>query len=124
MCQFLLKMQIEENPNLAIENKWDAFLQGGAVLLRGLLTVFAVLCIIWFCLFLVRKIIELMSGQAQAQAQKKAPEPAPAPQVVAPVPTVSADSELIAVIAAAISAAEAESGHGGFRVVSFRRVNK
>lgn len=118
MHAFLLKI---EDPNVAIENKWDAFVEGGAVLLRGILTVFAVLCIIWACLFLVRKIIELATGQAQAS--EKAPAPIPVPQAPVPAP-VPADGELIAVIAAAIAAAENETGHTGFRVVSFRRVNK
>lgn len=119
MCAFLLKI---DDPNVPIENKGEAFLEGGMVLIQGMLKVFAVLCIIWACLFLVRKIIELATGQVQTT--EKAPDPIPVPQAPAPAP-ISADGELIAVIAAAIAAAEHETGHtGNFRVVSFRRVNK
>ncbi len=113
---------LEIDPNLPIDNKWDAFLYGGGVLLRGILTVFAVLSIIWFCLFLVRLLIERMNGTVEHHAPEV---PAPAPIEVAPVAQPATDDgELIAVIAAAIAAAEAETGRTGFRVVSFHRVNK
>ncbi|MBQ8858470.1 MAG: OadG family protein [Clostridia bacterium] len=113
---------LEIDPNLPIDNKWDAFTYGGYVFLRGMLTVFAVLCIIWFCLFLVRLLIERLSGSIGASPVEEAP--APAPVEVAPPAPVTDDGELIAVIAAAIAAAEAETGRSGFRVVSFHRVNK
>ena len=98
------------------------FLQGSKVLLIGMCTVFAVLAIIWFCLYLVRLLLERITQSAE----KTAPAPVTAPTPVAPVAVATApkESELIAVIAAAIAAAEAESGKTGFRVVSFRRVNK
>ena len=116
-------MKIEEDPGLVLDNKLDAFLEGGAVLLRGMLTIFAVLTIIWFCLYLVRLLIERMTGTASAP-EKDVAHPTPAaPAPVTPVTPVG-DGELIAVITAAIAAAEAEAGHSGFRVVSFRRVNK
>jgi sodium pump decarboxylase gamma subunit len=113
---------LEIDPNLPIDNKWDAFVYGGGVFLRGMLTVFAVLCIIWFCLVLVRLLIEKMNGTTESRPEET---PAPAPIAVAPVaPQATDDGELIAVIAAAIAAAEAETGRTGFRVVSFHRVNK
>lgn len=97
------------------------FLEGGKVLLIGICTVFAVLSIIWFCLYLVRLLMERITPSGK---QAPAPAPAPAPVVPITVTPVSAEGELIAVIAAAIAAAEAESGKTGFRVVSFHRVNK
>ncbi|MBQ8174685.1 MAG: OadG family protein [Clostridia bacterium] len=101
----------------------EKFFEGGKVLLIGMCTVFAVLCIIWFCLYLTRLLLaRITSSGEKAPAPAPAVAPAPAP-VAAPVPT-SANGELIAVIAAAIAAAEAECGHSGFRVVSFHRVNK
>ena len=98
----------------------EAFLQGGKVLLIGMATVFAVLSIIWFCLYLTR----LLLARITASGEEKSTTPAPAPAPVAPVAPVMAEGELIAVITAAIAAAEAESGRTGFRVVSFHRVNK
>lgn len=118
MMGFLMTVAVEEPADSLL----DRFLTGGIVLIRGMLTVFAVLCIIWGCLFVVRKIIEQVTGQASAPAPVQE-APAPLAQAVAPTPATD-DGELIAVITAAIAAAEAETGHGGFRVVSFRRVNK
>ena len=101
----------------------EKFFQGGKVLLIGICTVFAVLCLIWFCLYLTRLILGLITSSGDnAPAPVSAPTPAPTAPVV-PTP-VTAEGELIAVIAAAIAAAEAESGKTGFRVVSFHRVNK
>ena len=102
----------------------EAFLGGGKVLLIGMCTVFAVLSIIWFCLYLTRLLLARISESVK-EAPAPAAEPAPAPAApIAPAP-VTAEGELIAVITAAIAAAEAECGRtGGFRVVSFHRVNK
>lgn len=119
MHAFLLATNFEE----PIANKWEAFLFGGGVFLRGMLTVFAVLCIIWFFLFLVRLLIEKMNGAVENRVQE-APAPAPVAVAAEPVAPATDDGELIAVIAAAIAAAEAETGRSGFRVVSFHRVNK
>ena len=115
MASFMLNAE-----SLSLSEK---FLLGSKVLLIGMATVFAVLCIIWFCLYLTRLLLSRITG-----TDEKAPATAPA-QAAAPVaqsaPTpVLAEGELIAVIAAAIAAAEEESGRKGFRVVSFHRVNK
>ena len=101
----------------------EAFLEGGKVLLIGICTVFAVLSVIWFCLFLTRLLLARIteSGKEAPAPAKVAPAPAP---VAAPAPA-PANGELIAVITAAIAAQEAQSGRTtGFRVVSFHRVNK
>ena len=96
---------------------------GTSTLLRGMLTVFAVLSIIWLFLVLLRVLInDLPKKRAEKMAlAEKAAAPAPAPVVAAPAP--SADAELVAAITAAIAAYTADEDGLSFRVVSFRRVN-
>ena len=96
----------------------DVLLFGGSVLLIGIGTIFAVLCLIWFALIIFEKVF-------MKQSKPKIKEVAPAP-IAAPVPTstveaASNDEEIVAVIAAAIAMAESESDGLKFRVVSFRR---
>ena len=66
------------------------------------------------------------SGSKKAAAQQKSKDEAPAPAVVkeAPVEEKPDDTQLIAVITAAIAAYTAESGKTAlpFRVVSYKRV--
>ncbi len=89
---------------------------GGMVSLIGMLAVFAVLTLILLLLSLFNTVFN-KSGASEAKAE--APKPVAAP---APVVYPSADTELVAVIAAAISMAESEAGNGiKFRVVSFRK---
>ncbi len=93
----------------------DALSFGGEIVLLGMLAVFAVLGIIWALLTVFKMVFE-KSATKEPRAVK--PEPAPAPVVVQP----TEDTEIVAVIAAAIAMAEAESGGDvKFRVVSFRR---
>ena len=94
--------------------------------LLGIGMVFSVLAILWVILSLFKFIF------AKPEPKKKA-EAAPAPKaepVVIPEPVVTEqtdDTELIAILTAAIAAYEASCGNevapGGFRVVSFRRTN-
>ena len=85
---------------------------GGIMLLIGMLTVFAVLCTIWACLSIFK---------VAFHGVEKKEKPAPVVEV-APVATpVNDDTEIIAVIAAAIAMAESENGGAKFRVVSFNR---
>ena len=85
---------------------------GIEVFLIGIITVFAVLSIILGILTVFNLVFN---------KQKKEPQPtvAPAP---APVVTKNNDDEIIAVIAAAIAAAESECGGKKFTVVSFKRM--
>ena len=95
----------------------DTVVFGAKILLIGMLTVFAVLCLIWIALSVFKSVFAKSSEKA-AKAPKVQEIAAPAPVVE----TVSDDTEIIAVIAAAIAAAESESVNGTkFRVVSFRR---
>ena len=97
----------------------------GQMTLLGMGMVFAVLAILWAVLTVFKFIF------AKPEPKKKA-APAPvAEPVVIPEPVVvpeeADDTELIAILTAAIAAYEASNGNevapGGFRVVSFRRAN-
>ena len=125
---FLMKAaDLGYDPAKPVEDVGKRFGIGAEVLLRGMITVFAVLCVIWLCLVLLRLFLHDLPKKRAAKAtpaeeEKKAvPSPVSAP---APVTPKADDGELVAVIAAAIAAAEAEEGNGKFRVVSFHRVNK
>ncbi len=99
-------------------DNWLEMLAFGAkILLIGIGTVFAVLALIWGALTLFK--IFFHDLPAKRAAQKKAEEPE-APAVQETVEETS-DDELIAVLAAAIAAAEADAGGKKFRVVSFKR---
>lgn len=88
---------------------------GLQMLLIGMAAVFAVLSLLWFCLYLFRLAFhDLPEKRAQKTVQPVA-EPAPAP-----VEATDAD-EIVAVLAAAVAAAESEGDGMKFRVVSFRR---
>lgn len=97
----------------------DAFLFGGSVLLLGMVTVFAVLCLLW--LFLIGFKLVFHDLPAKRKAKKKS---APVASVVEKkVESATVDEgELVAVIAAAIAAAESDHSGMKFKVVSFKRV--
>ncbi len=113
----------------------DKFSLSGEMLLRGMGTVFMVLII----LFVILKIFGAVFGGATKEKPQSAPAPkaakaeapdAPAAAAPAPAPVQTAapaqdDSQLIAVITAAIAAYQSESGKPNlpFRVVSFTRKN-
>ncbi len=101
---------------------------GGQMLLMGLGVVFAVLLLLWFSLeifhYLFATLPERMKNKDAVPSQPKPEKPKklkPAPTPVAPAPAPATDTELIAVITAAIAASE-NAPTGSFRVVSFRRV--
>ena len=90
---------------------------GGMVFLTGMLTVFAVLGILWLALLVFKFFFHDLSGGMKKTKKEKA--------VVAPADEVvesTDEKELIAVITAAIAMAESECGSNkNFRVVSFKR---
>lgn len=102
----------------------DVFKNGGTYAIVGYLTVFAVLAIIW-------GVLELFHLASNGKKKKAAGTETPAPAVSAPQPTeetavapsvpATNDDEIVAVIAAAIAAAQSENPIGSFRVVSFKR---
>ena len=110
----------------------EKFSLGGQMLLIGMGVIFSVLLLLWgalelfhyLCATLPERMKAKKSGVAPApkepkpeKPQKVKPSPAPVAQAAAP----AADTELIAVITAAIAASE-NAPVGSFRVVSFRRV--
>lgn len=88
---------------------------GGSTVLLGMGSVFAVLGIIFAVLMIFKYVF------TNLEAKKKPAKEEPV-AVITPAPVYTDDSEIIAVIAAAIAMAESESEDNiKFRVVSFRR---
>ena len=118
--------------NSTVENLGGAFSPerlelAGQMTLLGMVMIFAVLGLLWGVLVVFQRIMTRDTANP-AEAPKAAPVPAPVAEAV-PVTAVSNDDEVIAaVIAAAVAAYMAGEGNteaaynGGFRVVSFRRV--
>ena len=106
---------IVDYSNFDISQLGEAALFGGAILLIGMLAIFAVLITIWICLALFKVAFQGASKPKEAPVQ--------APVVVTEVPEVTpnAEDEIVAVIAAAIAMAESESSGIKFKVVSFKR---
>ena len=102
--------------NFDLSQLGNAAVFGGAILLIGMLTIFIVLIIIWFALALFKFAFHDLAAKRESSASVK-DEPAP----VAPAVQATEDTEIIAVIAAAIAMAESESSGRKFKVVSFRR---
>lgn len=91
----------------------DAVLYGAQMLLIGMLIVFAVLALLWLMLELL--------GYAMRRIPDKPAAPAPAPAATVQVSDrTTDDSELIAVLSAAVAASESAPATR-FRVVSFKR---
>lgn len=94
--------------------------RAGLNTLMGMGTVFLVLIFLALLISLFKYVPALLEGK-----KKEAPAPAPAPVAAAPVvEEVADDTELIAVIAAAIAAAEGAATTDGFVVRSIRKVNR
>ena len=92
---------------------------GGQVVLIGVLTVFAALGLLWACLSVFKVVFHDMPAKKSGRI---VPEKKVVESFVAPTPVQTNDDEIVAVIAAAIAAAESESDSAvKFRVVSFRR---
>ena len=88
---------------------------GTQMLLLGMLMVFAVLGIIFLALQIFHFVCSLFMGNADKK--EEVVEAAPV------VPVKTNDEEIVAVIAAAIAAAENDVPNARFRVVSFKRVS-
>lgn len=106
------------DPNEVLKG-FDALKVGAQTLALGLCAVFAVLIIIWISLILLKFFLHDIPAQRKAEKAAKPIAPTPAPEVTAP--TVSSNDEIVAVIAAAIAAAESEESGLKFRVVSFKK---
>lgn len=94
----------------------DALGYGGQMFLIGIITVFAVLGVIFLCLLIFKYAFAKVGGKETKSESKPI-----IPVASAPV-SATLNGEIVAVIAAAIARAEEECGDGTkFRVVSFRR---
>ena len=92
--------------NFEFSQLGDALVFGGAILLIGVATVFAVLCVLWLFLILFR----LVFNQAPAKKASKKNQATTVAQTENVANNISTnDTELIAVIAAAIAMAESEN---------------
>ena len=101
--------------NFSAESYGENLSEGVLVFFIGIATVFSVLAII----LAVLSLFGVVFGKTASSKKEKA---APAPAAVATTSaTVPSDAEIIAVIAAAIAAAESECAGSKFRVVSFKR---
>lgn len=87
---------------------------GAQVVVIGMATIFAVLTILMFAL----KLFEMIFAE---NGKKKKEAVSPDVEAALPVAAVDNTEEIVAVIAAAIAAAEAESPALKFKVVSFKR---
>ena len=94
----------------------DKISYGTQMLILGMLMIFAVLGIIFLSLQAFHFICNAIMNKKNTKVK----------EVEAPAPVVSVqtnDDEIVAVIAAAIAAAETELPDARFRVVSFKRVS-
>ena len=97
----------------------EAIVFGIAILVIGMLTIFAVLCLLWLCLYLFK--LFLHDLPKKKSNSRKAEPVVIIPERVAES-TDSDEEELVAVITAAIAMAESDYSGMKFRVVSFKRV--
>ena len=88
---------------------------GGQMLLLGMGTVFAVLCLLWLSLY----VFKLAFHKSDNTAEKKTEDSVSVTEELPP--EAENDDEIIAVLAAAVAMAESENNGAKFRVVSFRR---
>lgn len=97
--------------------------RAGLNTLMGLGTVFVMLIFLSFVISLFKFIPGLVEGKKKEAPAAPAPVPVPAPAAAPVVEDVTDDTELIAVIAAAIAASEGTSTDG-FVVRSIRKINR
>lgn len=105
------------------DDKLARFVQAGLpTALLGILTVFAVLSILWGALEVFRYVFYTLPNKRNEEKQKAQVEQNVAP--TQPEADVSDDAEIVAAIIAAITASRADEGISpstSFRVVSFRK---
>ena len=115
----------------------------GTVALMGMVTIFAVLAILWAMIEIMHALLHKGEKKVkEPKPQKTAPKPAPqsaanpndsaspndaaiAAAIAASLAASEDNGAIVAAITAAITAARAEAGeNGSFRVVSFKRVDR
>lgn len=114
----LLEIEINTNEKILDQgNLGDLLMFGGEIVLIGMLTIFAVLSIIWGFLVLFKYAFQ----NTTENNENSKVVPSPVQNAALPITNIPADDEIIAVIAAAIATAESENSGLKFKVVSFRR---
>ena len=106
----------------------DNALEAMNVTVVGMVTIFAVLALLWGIIELLHRVLNAgrdLASDARADGGASAAQTAQASAApAAPAAPAGEDGALIAAITAAVAAAMAEEGcTGGFRVVAFRRVS-
>ena len=103
----------------------------GTVTLMGMVTIFAVLAILWAMIEIMHAVLHKgEKKEKEPHSQKAAPAPnqddaASAAAIAAALAAAEDDGAVVAAITAAITAARAEAGEtGAFRVVSFKRAER
>ncbi len=102
----------EEMVVAAVYSKKELVGQAGMNTLIGMGTVFVVLIFISFIISLFKYLPALFAKKPKVEPEKKAEAPKAAPVAVATKENLVDDSQLVAVITAAIYAYEAQSGNG------------
>ena len=105
----------------------------GTVALMGMVTIFAVLAILWAMIEIMHAVLH-KGEKKEKEPRPKKMAPAPAPQtndaavaaaIAASIAAAEDNRALVAAITAAITAARADAGEtGAFRVVSFKRAER
>jgi len=98
-----------------IKSFGDILTFGGQMVLIGMATVFAVLCLLWLCLSVFKAVFAKNNDRKKEASVEAMPAP------VEETETLSDEGEIVAAIAAAIAMAESECEQTKFRVVSFKR---
>ena len=111
-------LPIVDFSNFDVSQLGDALIFGGAVLLIGMATVFAVLCILWAFLGIFKLVFHDLPKNKAEKGTKFVDLDNQVTQTV----VHDTNEELVAVIAAAIAAAESDNTGIKFKVVSFRKV--
>ena len=103
----------------------------GTVTLMGMVTIFAVLAILWAMIEIMHSVLHKgEKKEKEPRSQKAAPAPnqdddAIAAAIAAALAAAEDEGAVVAAITAAITAARAENGEtGAFRVVSFKRAER
>lgn len=103
----------------------------GTVTLMGMVTIFAVLAILWAMIEIMHSVLhkgEKKEKEPRPQKATSAPnqdDAAIAAAIAAALAAAEDDGAVVAAITAAITAARAENGEtGSFRVVSFKRAER
>jgi len=111
-----MNLLLEVNPNQKLDFL-DALGFGGQTVLIGMATIFSVLIIIWAALAILKIFLHDIPNSKKAKSSALATEPIQ----TTPIAIEPNDSEVVAVIAAAIAMAENDNDGVKFKVVSFRR---